>query len=68
MTDAQRNALRSLIRADNVKSEATTEATTSGNVGGFAVPLGGMLRRFTPAAPAVIEPAYPNFRWKRRKR
>lgn len=43
------------------------EATMSGNVGAFAVPIGGMLRR-VPAPPYEEVPTKPRKKTRRRKR
>jgi hypothetical protein len=46
-----RNALKRLLDGDFKKSDTTAESTTIANVGAFAVPMGGLLRRQVPLAP-----------------
>lgn len=68
MTEEQRKRLKSFISDDFQKSDATLEQTTTANVGAFAVPLGGMIRRASPTAVATIEPAYPNPNYRPRRK
>lgn len=51
-----RNALKRLLDGDFEKSDATAESTTTANVGAFAVPMGGLLRRHVPFAPVSPTP------------
>ncbi len=64
MTDEQRATLYALVAPSEARETPAVESTTTVNVGAFAVPLGGMLKRSYPGAPAEIVPTFPSPRMK----
>ena len=59
MTETSRRTLLAFLQEFFQNPKATLEQTTTANVGGFAVPLGGLIRRATPTTVATIVPESP---------